>query len=168
VDEGAGRSAQGVRLDAYAHLVIRIADRPASFLRPRAVAEHGAAWEKVEQTIGRMAGDCRDRYRNHLEHNQGRLKGPSAASGLCQLSSLILKLIILSISAPAGSWKDAEEELLTRLVLEARDKMAAADDKDSDVFWGEISKQMDYKRSRQQCRTKWCVVPSAQAPQLRD
>lgn len=79
-----------------------------------------------------MAGDCRDRYRNHLEHGQGRHK---------------------------GSWKPAEEETLTRLVLEAREKMAAANDneKDSDVFWGEISKQMEYTRSRQQCRTKWCV-----------
>lgn len=35
--------------------------------------------------------------------------------------------------------------------------MAVNDDKDSDVFWGEISKLMEYRRSRQQCRTKWCV-----------
>lgn len=57
----------------------------------------------------------------------------------------------------SGSWSAAEEQELTQHVQDAREKMAVNDDKDSDVFWGEISKLMEYRRSRQQCRTKWCV-----------
>ena len=32
----------------------------------RAVLEFGPAWERVSEPVGRMAVDCRDRYRNHL------------------------------------------------------------------------------------------------------
>jgi hypothetical protein len=40
----------------------------------RAVLEHGQAWERIEQAVGRMAADCRDRYRNHLSE-KGRNSG---------------------------------------------------------------------------------------------
>lgn len=57
----------------------------------------------------------------------------------------------------AGAWTAAEEQELTNLVMEAREKIATgSEDNDTDIFWGEIAAKMDHRRSRQQCRTKWC------------
>ena len=43
----------------------------------RAVADLGQAWEKVSLRVGRMSGDCRDRYRNHLVNREIRSTGGS-------------------------------------------------------------------------------------------
>ncbi|CDZ98477.1 RNA polymerase I termination factor, Myb superfamily [Phaffia rhodozyma] len=92
-----------------------------------AVAEVGQLWEKVEGLVGRMAGDCRDRFRNHIEHNTG--------------------------GRVRGSWTPQEEEELSRIIKEmTTDQGKSAD---NDVFWGAVSEKMGYKRSRQQCRIKW-------------
>ena len=32
----------------------------------QAVADLGQSWERVSERVGRMPGDCRDRYRNHV------------------------------------------------------------------------------------------------------
>lgn len=32
----------------------------------RGVKEHGTAWAKIAEDVGRSGGDCRDRWRNHL------------------------------------------------------------------------------------------------------
>ena len=42
----------------------------------RAVADLGQSWEKVSQRVGRMAADCRDRWRNHLANREQRVTGP--------------------------------------------------------------------------------------------
>jgi Myb-like DNA-binding domain len=32
-------------------------------------------WSSVAKEVGRTAADCRDRYRNHLEHRDIRVSG---------------------------------------------------------------------------------------------
>lgn len=41
-----------------------------------AYTELGPQWIKIEEHVGRKQSDCRDRYRNHLEHRAARVKGP--------------------------------------------------------------------------------------------
>ncbi|KAJ7781072.1 hypothetical protein B0H16DRAFT_1658733 [Mycena metata] len=55
----------------------------------QAVTSLGQQWEKVAQLVGRMATDCRDRYRNHIVDREKRVN---------------------------GAWSTAEEEELTRIV----------------------------------------------------
>ena len=95
----------------------------------RAVNEFGQQWERISEIVGRMAGDCRDRWRNHLEDRGRRRTGP---------------------------WSKEEEEELTRIVTEMTVEQGR--DIDSEVFWGIVSQRMGARRGRQQCRIKWCVV----------
>ncbi|KAI0251329.1 hypothetical protein BJV78DRAFT_1212509 [Lactifluus subvellereus] len=91
-----------------------------------AVQELGQQWEKVSDRVGRMASDCRDRYRNHIENSEDRT---------------------------AGSWTKDEEMQLTQIVTDMTVKQGK--DMDNDVFWGIVSERMGAKRGRQQCRIKW-------------
>ncbi|THH05912.1 hypothetical protein EW146_g9771 [Bondarzewia mesenterica] len=95
-------------------------------LLKQAVGELGQQWEKVSMRVGRMASDCRDRYRNHLEHREHRA---------------------------VGVWSKEEEDILTQIVTEMT--VNQGKDPDNDVFWGVISRRMGNKRGRQQCRIKW-------------
>ncbi|KAK7696166.1 hypothetical protein QCA50_000817 [Cerrena zonata] len=92
----------------------------------KAFAEHGAQWEKISNVVGRASGDCRDRYRNHIEHRDQRQN---------------------------GAWTKEEEEELTKIVLEMT--IEQGKDIDNDVFWGIVSQRMGNRRGRQQVRIKW-------------
>ncbi|KAJ7684010.1 hypothetical protein B0H17DRAFT_941295 [Mycena rosella] len=59
----------------------------------QAVTSLGQQWEKVAGLVGRMATDCRDRYRNHIVDREKR---------------------------NSGSWFLPEEEELTRIITEMR------------------------------------------------
>ncbi|OCB89576.1 hypothetical protein A7U60_g3268 [Sanghuangporus baumii] len=91
----------------------------------QAVADLGQSWEKVSQRVGRMAGDCRDRWRNHINNRDGRI---------------------------FGAWSKEEEEKLTQIVTEMT--IAQGKDPDLDVFWTQVAARMG-SRGRQQCRIKW-------------
>ncbi|KAI5116616.1 hypothetical protein M0805_009197 [Coniferiporia weirii] len=92
----------------------------------QAVAEYGLAWEKVSGRVGRMAGDCRDRWRNHINNREERVM---------------------------GSWSKEEEDRLTRIVMEMT--TAQGKNQDQDVFWTQVAAHMGNTRSRNQCRIKW-------------
>ncbi|KAA1466767.1 hypothetical protein DENSPDRAFT_768128 [Dentipellis sp. KUC8613] len=92
----------------------------------QAVLELGQQWEKVSDRVGRMASDCRDRWRNHIEHRSAKTFGP---------------------------WTKEEEDLLTQIVTDIT--VNQGKDMDNDVFWGVVSQRMGNKRGRQQCRIKW-------------
>ncbi|KAF8195693.1 hypothetical protein K438DRAFT_1826365 [Mycena galopus ATCC 62051] len=90
----------------------------------QAVTSLGQQWEKVAQQVGRMATDCRDRYRNHIVDREKKV---------------------------TGTWSSAEEEELTRIVLQLQKGKSL----DVDIFWSKVSQMMGGTRSRQQCRIKW-------------
>jgi Myb-like DNA-binding protein REB1 len=87
-----------------------------------------------------MATDCRDRYRNHIVNRDKRVSGWSSFSGP-----------ILFYNKSLGPWTSAEEEKLTRIVVD----MQKGKDLDNDIFWGKVSEMMGGTRTRQQCRIKW-------------
>ena len=92
-----------------------------------------------------MAGDCRDRWRNHINNREGRVYGeyPSDTS-LCYISNRVLVL--------QGVWTKEEEEKLTQIVTEMT--TAQGKNPDLDVFWTQVAARMG-SRGRQQCRIKW-------------
>ncbi|KAF7355475.1 Carbohydrate esterase family 9 protein [Mycena sanguinolenta] len=90
----------------------------------QAVTSLGQQWEKVAHLVGRMSSDCRDRYRNHIVNRETRV---------------------------FGTWSSAEEEELTRIVLD----MQKGKNFDNDIFWTKVSAKMGGTRTRQQCRIKW-------------
>ncbi|KAF9057950.1 hypothetical protein BJ165DRAFT_1334881 [Panaeolus papilionaceus] len=92
----------------------------------QAVNDLGQQWEKVSARVGRMASDCRDRWRNHIVNRDIRT---------------------------TGHWTPEEEEKLTNIVLSMTTKQGR--DADSEVFWGKVSELMGGTRGRQQCRIKW-------------
>lgn len=110
----------------------------------QAVVELGQSWEKVSAKVGRMAGDCRDRWRNHINHAENRVIG--------RFISLQI-LIFVSLRFAIGPWTREEEELLTRIVTEMTTEQGK--DFDNDVFWTQVAAKMGNKRGRQQCRIKW-------------
>src|ERR1700761_4499103 len=99
---------------------------------PRAVTSLGQQWEKVATHVGRMATDCRDRYRNYIVGRENRHNG-------VWYSSYIQRVLTAS-----GAWTPDEEDKLTRLVTE----MQRGKDLDHDVFWTKISLLMGETRSR--------------------
>ncbi|EJD01617.1 uncharacterized protein FOMMEDRAFT_88468 [Fomitiporia mediterranea MF3/22] len=92
----------------------------------QAVIELGQTWEKVSERVGRMASDCRDRWRNHINNREGRI---------------------------FGAWTKEEEERLTQIVLELT--TAQGRNPDLDVFWTQVAVRMGNTRGRHQCRIKW-------------
>ncbi|EKM59747.1 uncharacterized protein PHACADRAFT_114905 [Phanerochaete carnosa HHB-10118-sp] len=98
-----------------------------------AVAQLGQQWEKISERVGRSAGDCRDRWRNHLEGQEVRR---------------------------SGHWTKEEEEELTKIVTEVT--VLQGKDMDNDIFWGAVSQRMGGRRGRQQCRIKWTDSLSTQ------
>ncbi|PPQ77681.1 hypothetical protein CVT25_011116 [Psilocybe cyanescens] len=92
----------------------------------QAVIDLGQQWEKVSYRVGRMASDCRDRYRNHIFNRDIRI---------------------------SGHWSKEEEDRLTEIVTDMTVKQGR--DIDNDVFWGRVSELMGGSRGRQQCRIKW-------------
>jgi hypothetical protein len=98
--------------------------------------------------VGRMASDCRDRWRNHLLEKDKRNMG-TVVFVLSMFSTLIL------VCDP-GQWSKEEEEELKQVVTELTHQRGQdVGATDTDVFWTQVSAKMGYKRSRQQCRGKW-------------
>ncbi|KAJ7682614.1 hypothetical protein DFH06DRAFT_971169 [Mycena polygramma] len=58
----------------------------------QAVTSHGQHWEKVALTVGRMATDCRDRYRNHIVDREKRVVGAWSAAEEEQLTRIVTKI----------------------------------------------------------------------------
>lgn len=111
----------------------------------RAVKEYGQFWEKVSQRVGRMAGDCQDRYRNNLQHTSDRKIG--------NLSHVPFSILLTS--DVTGLWTKKEEDQLITIMKELESKSAATK---SDILWEEVSKRMGGTRTNLQLRQKWCVA----------
>lgn len=68
MDRGRRRKTSTVR-DAYFIIHYRL------LMVGRAYLQHGPAWERVSQVVGRMAVHCRDRHRNHIAEQEIRNTG---------------------------------------------------------------------------------------------
>ena len=95
-----------------------------------------------------MAGDCRDRYRNHLQDRAVR------HTGAYQLAVRVAA--VFNDPHFVGQWSKEEEEELINIVTDMT--VNQGKDMDNDIFWGVVSQRMGGKRGRQQCRIKWYLV----------
>ncbi|KAF9509854.1 hypothetical protein BS47DRAFT_1364955 [Hydnum rufescens UP504] len=91
-----------------------------------AVIELGLQWEAVSLRVGRTSSDCRDRYRNYVEHDKARSTGP---------------------------WTKEEEDQLYKIVRSMTIDIGRNPDRE--IYWSVVCAKMGHKRSRQQCRIKW-------------
>lgn len=90
-----------------------------------AVLTHGTAWVRVSEDVGRMEGDCRDRYRNHIQDVTHKATGP---------------------------WSKEEEGRLMK-IMEKYD--FGSQNVDDDLWWAAVVREMGGTRSRAQIRIKW-------------
>ncbi|KAK3641964.1 hypothetical protein LTR56_011066 [Elasticomyces elasticus] len=101
---------------------------------------YGAKWAEIADHVhGRMPGQCRDRYRNHLQHGD---------------------------KAQTGAWSQDEESILVKVVAEAieqirqanidkGDLVNEAEDLEKLVPWNVVSDKMGGTRTRKRCLEKW-------------
>ena len=91
----------------------------------RLVHEHGTAWTKIGQKLGRSAEGCRQRWKNKLS---------------------------LRTSMAKGEWTNAEEQLYERAVEEVR--RASVGPTSSIFTWSAVSTKIK-TRTPQQCANHW-------------
>ncbi|KAL7413114.1 hypothetical protein BDY24DRAFT_390630 [Mrakia frigida] len=98
----------------------------------------GAKWELLEPIVGRSAFDCRDRFRNHIDGNDGSRK--------------------------KGTWSLEEEDQLSNIVNEMTHGGGIGDDTgdEAEVYWSVVSEKMGFARGRSQCRQKWVDMGGVQ------
>jgi hypothetical protein len=114
-------------------------------MRYSGISSHGASWEKISRLVGRTGHDCKDRYRNHLSCQQGRVVGEPISHIHGELSNALSE----------GKWS-AEEE--TRLVQAVAEVLANHQGKTGQPdVWAQVQNKLGNSRTRQQCRDKWYV-----------
>ena len=95
------------------------------------VLEQGQQWEKISERVGRAPSDCRDRWRNHGQYRETKVR---------------------------GSWTAEEDAELTKIVADVNNDKGKTGMDQQDIFWGEVARRMQGRRTRQQCRIRWRVA----------
>lgn len=119
-----------------------------------AIFEYGSMWETISAQVGRAAGDCRDRFRNHIAHKDKRVQG-KAFLFFCKVGLFYIakSMSLLFHCMHSGEWTLEEEAQLTEIVR----SLTVDQGKDimHDIPWNIVAERMGHVRSRQQCRVKW-------------
>ncbi|KAL7910683.1 hypothetical protein GGI35DRAFT_318095 [Trichoderma velutinum] len=116
------------------------------------IAVHGNKWSEIAGLINRHPEDVRDRYRNYI------VCGPNQRKDV---------------------WSEEEEQLLVQVVEEAMEAIEEIrkDHPDRPIYqkniediidWQDISKNMERKRSRLQCITKWKAMQNRLSGKKKD
>jgi hypothetical protein len=123
----------------------RVSINHATNVRNRVLNNMGANknWSVVAKEVGRTAADCRDRYRNHLKHRDVHVSGNFHTFEFENSYNFLLTV--------PGKWSQAEEAELVEIVT----KLWPGKQINNKLFWTQVSSQMGYKRTRQQCESKW-------------
>ncbi|CAG8682477.1 14541_t:CDS:2, partial [Racocetra fulgida] len=85
------------------------------------------AHEKFWKHLGRMGTQCRDRWRDYLQHRKEKLR---------------------------GKWTDEEEQKLINIIVELTRQNDADISLDWGIPWQQVSSLMENTRSPNQCRAK--------------
>lgn len=91
--------------------------------------------------VGRMAADCRDRFKNHISNRDIR------NSGMLRIASFTNTNLNES---DAGKWSQQEEDDLKSIVMQMN-----AEQPGGKISWARVSKHMGNMRGQHQCREKW-------------
>lgn len=105
------------------------------------LAQHGPKWAYIGRLLGRSDDDVTQRWKNKLEHkgimNRGSWAEDETYTFLDAMKATWVNMKPLLGEKAGKDFYDLDERL---------------------VIWGNISKAMNHKRSRQQCADKWRKV----------
>lgn len=101
-------------------------------------AKHGPKWTYIGKLIGRSDDDVTQRWKNKLEHQDTMNQGA--------WSEEETRIFLNAVESSWHTMKPMLAEKAGKDFYELDERL---------IVWGNISKEMGYKRSRQQCADKW-------------
>ena len=118
----------------------------------QAVAEKGKAWKEVGDSLGRMADDCRDRWRNYIANSEHRNREQWTNAEVVNLCTAILECMQLMKLDRMHAREEGKDvpEFGTESDQEVEDM--------KHISWQAVSDRMGEHgggRSRLQCSVKW-------------
>ena len=127
-----------------------------------AVAEKGNNWKAVSEMVGRMADDCRDRYRNYVHNSENRNREQWTNDEVQSFCSAIMYCM--------HAMKDERRQVrIEKYGEDALDTDSGSDQELDDmklINWQIVSDRMGGMRSRLQCIFKWNQLKTKQQKEL--
>ena len=127
-----------------------------------AVAEKGNNWKAISEMVGRMADDCRDRYRNYVHNSENRNRE--------QWTNEEVQSFCNAIDYCMQAMKDERRQArIEKYAEDALDTESSSDPEDNDmksINWQIVSDRMGGMRSRLQCIFKWSQLQTNQQKEL--
>ena len=127
-----------------------------------AVAEKGNNWKAISEMVGRMADDCRDRYRNYVHNSENRNRE--------QWTNEEVQSFCNAIDYCTQAMKDERRQArIEKYGEDALDTESGSDPEDNDmklINWQVVSDRMGGMRSRLQCIFKWSQLQTNQQKEL--
>ena len=127
-----------------------------------AVAEKGNNWKAISELVGRMADDCRDRYRNYVHNSENRNRE--------QWTNEEVQSFCNAIDYCMQAMKDERRQTrIEKYGEDTSDTESGSDHEDNDmklINWQIVSDRMGGMRSRLQCIFKWGQLKTKQQKEL--
>ncbi|KAK0517109.1 hypothetical protein JMJ35_000264 [Cladonia borealis] len=127
-----------------------------------AVAEKGNNWKAISEMVGRMADDCRDRYRNYVHNSENRNREQWTNEEVQSFCSAIMYCM--------QAMKDERRQTRIEKYGEDGSDTESGSDQELDdmklVNWQVVSDRMGGMRSRLQCIFKWSQLKTKQQKDL--
>ena len=127
-----------------------------------AVAEKGNNWKAISEMVGRMADDCRDRYRNYVHNSENRNREQWTNEEVQSFCSAIMYCM--------QAMKDERRQTRIEKYGEDGSDTDSGSDQELDdmklVNWQIVSDRMGGMRSRLQCIFKWSQLKRKQQKDL--
>ena len=127
-----------------------------------AVAEKGNNWKAISEMVGRMADDCRDRYRNYVHNSENRNREQWTNEEVQSFCSAIMYCM--------QAMKDERRQNRIEKYGEDGSDTDSGSEKELDdmklVNWQIVSDRMGGMRSRLQCIFKWSQLKRKQQKDL--
>ena len=127
-----------------------------------AVAEKGNNWKAVSEMVGRMADDCRDRYRNYVHNSENRNREQWTNEEVQSFCNAIMYCM--------QAMKDERRQAkIEKYGEDAPDTDSGSDQELDDmklINWQIVSDRMGGMRSRLQCIFKWSQLRTKQQKEL--
>ncbi len=127
-----------------------------------AVAEKGNNWKAVSELVGRMADDCRDRYRNYVHNSENRNREQWTNEEVQSFCDAIMYCM--------QAMKDERRQAkIEKYGEDAPDTDSGSDQEENDmklINWQIVSDRMGGMRSRLQCIFKWSQLETKRQKEL--